>query len=522
MSARAPEDLNQLLGEGVALCGDGRPADALARFERALEIDPDSFQGHNNRGIALLQMDRVAEALDCFNKALAIKPDFARAASNLGSTLNTLGRHDEARAACEQALRIDPAHVDALINLGVALFHLKQDDRALASLAKALELAPGRHDVLSNQGTVLDRLGRYDEALQSYEKALKLKPDYVGALNNQGSVLGKLRRFDEALASYAEAQAISPGEAEAHAREALLRLQMGDYKLGFKKYEWRWLRQGVGAVRKKLEIGARWTGASSIAGKSILLYYEQGLGDAILAARYAPLVASMGARVVLEAPRQIVPLLAGLAGVDTLVAYGDPLPPTDLNCPLLSLPLAFDTDLSSIPASIPYLSLDAASTARWRARLAPGGEFVAGICWRGNPGYRSDSERSIPFDVLAPLLSVPGIRFVSLQKELNADESVLAAKTGMIHPGEDFRNTAEMISALELVITVDTVWAHWAGAIGKRSWVLLPYSPYWVWLTDREDSPWYPTARLFRQKRLGDWREVIQRTAAAIAQLVRQ
>jgi ADP-heptose:LPS heptosyltransferase len=244
---------------------------------------------------------------------------------------------------------------------------------------------------------------------------------------------------------------------------------------------------------------------------------EQGLGDAIQFVRYAPLIAAKGVNVLLETPAILAPLFAGLPGVSRIVIQGEPLPLTDFHCPLLSLPLAFGTTLETIPAIVPYLLADLQATAAWRTKLSKNGEKLVGLCWRGSADYRGDHERSIRFADFAPLLTVPGIRFVSLQKELTDEERRLAGALPLVHPGEDFKSTAELIAALDLVISVDTAWAHWAGAIGKPFWVLLPFSPHWVWLMERADSPWYPTARLFRQSKIGDWKGVIRNVKKELA-----
>jgi hypothetical protein len=258
-------------------------------------------------------------------------------------------------------------------------------------------------------------------------------------------------------------------------------------------------------------------GNEDLQGKTILLHAEQGLGDLIQAFRYVPLVAAKGGAVVLEVPEALKPLVAGLSGVKRVVVCGDPLPLTDFHCPLFSLPLAFGTTIETIPSTIPYLSVDQAVARQWRAKLAAKGKKLVGVCWRGNPNYGKDHERSIRLADFAPLLSVPGIRFVSLHKELTKEEQRLADGLPMVNPGVDFKSTAELIAALDLVISVDTAWTHWTGAIGKPVWVLLHYSPHWVWLTEREDSPWYPTARLFRQPRIGDWKGVIQSVKKELA-----
>ena len=371
--------------------------------------------------------------------------------------------------------------------------------------------------VQNNRGVELARLGRYEEALASYNGALAIDPDCAEALSNRGDALRMLGHYAEALAGYTRAQALKSGLAYAHWNEGICRLQMGDYPAGWKKYEWRLKIKALNLKARKLR-QPRWLGAETLHGRTILLHAEQGLGDTIQFVRYAPLVAAKGATVLLDVPGMLAPLMARLAGVKRVLDRSEALPAFDFHCPLPSLPLAFGTTLDTVPASNPYLSTDSDAAARWRARLAPQGQTLVGVAWRGSPGYAHDRERSIRFADFARLMALPGVRFVSLQKELTWEECRLAdSLPQLVHPGADFRNTAEAIAALDLVISVDTAWAHWAGAVGKPLWVLLPFVPHWTWLTEREDSPWYPTARLFRQPRSGDWTSVIRNAREALA-----
>jgi ADP-heptose:LPS heptosyltransferase len=333
-------------------------------------------------------------------------------------------------------------------------------------------------------------------------------------MRNRAIQLGHLRRFDEAYDCLAEMRMIQPEFPDAHAHEAILRLRLCDYRTGFLEFEWRWLQRSIGPRRRDFQ-RPLWTGRRSLKDRSILVHTEQGLGDAIQFMRYVPMLAERGAKVVLELPTALLPLVRSLKGLDSVIEYGAVAPRTDFQIPLLSLPLAFGTTLESVPSAVPYLTVDLETTVGWRAKLRQGREKLVGICWRGNPDYPSDKDRSIRFTEFAPLMTAPGVRFISLQKELTEAERHLAGSLPMMQPGLDFKNTAEMISALDWVITVDTAWSHWAGAIGVPVWVLLSYSPHWAWLLDRDDSPWYPGARLFRQPSPGDWKTVLRQVREA-------
>jgi tetratricopeptide (TPR) repeat protein len=495
----------------------GNHAQALVLYDELRQIASGNRNVHFNRALVLLELRRPADALAGFQDALKITPEFADAWANGAKALIDLRRHEEACAACERALTLDPRHPSALNNHAVALMNLRRLAEAEAACRRLLELQPGHAEAANNLGSVLEKQSKFAEALESYDYALRLRPDYVDALNNRGIVLGRLGRMEEAWRCFDEAQRIAPDCAASHFAEALLRLRIGDYDAGFKEYEWRWLNDR--AERRKLQSQSLWLGQADLSGKSILLDSEQGLGDTLQFVRYAPLVAAKGAMVLLAVQKALVPLVEGMPGVTQVLAAGDAVPQTDFYCPLASLPLAFRTTLESIPAGIPYLAPNPQGTGRWRKELARGGEKLVGICWRGNPEHPADQQRSLTLAELEPLLAVPGVCFISLQKELTPQEQEVASRTALVHPGAAFQETAELIAALDLVVSVDTVWAHWAGALGKPLWVLLSSAPDWRWLLEREDSPWYPSARLFRQAKTGSWEEVIRRVEKGLAKM---
>jgi hypothetical protein len=337
---------------------------------------------------------------------------------------------------------------------------------------------------------------------------------------NKGTALRALIRDDEALASFAAA--VRPDCAEAHWNAALIRLRRGDFATGWRDYEWRW-RKADWAGRRRSFSAPLWRGDEPIAGKTMLLHAEQGLGDTIQFVRYAPRVAERGTTVVLECAPQLKGLLQGLDGIAHVIATGEALPPFDLHCPLLSLPLAFRTELATVPSAVPYIRPPAEGAAKWRGRLPSNGRPCVGLCWAGSNAHLNDRNRSIALDRFAKIFTVGGVDFVSLQKDASAADAAILSAHNVALPAvqfADFADTAAVVGMLDLVISVDTSVAHLAGAMGKPVALLLPFSPDWRWMLDRADSPWYPTMRLFRQATLGAWDGVIARVCDALAEVV--
>ena len=494
--------------------------EALDSYDRALAVRPDHAEALSNRGNTLRSLNRFDEAVTSYDRALAARPDYAEAHCNRGAALQARNRFDEAIASYGRALAIRPDYVTALCNRGGALAQLGRFDDALASYERALTLAPNHAEALSNRGITLHRLNRLEEALASYERALMVRPNYAEALCNRGVTLHEMRRFDEALASYAQALAARPDYAEAHFNEGLSRALIGDYERGLQKFEWRWRAEQSDQRRDFRQ--PLWLGADEIAGKTILLHAEQGFGDTIQFARYVPMVAAQGARVILEVQTPLRRLMGSLAGATDIVARGEPpLPAFDLHCPLLSLPLAFRTRPETVPAATPYLRASSQDVEGWKQRLGPRRGPMIGLTWSGGPTLR---HRSMKLKELLPLFdSERDATFVSLQKEVpSADLLALKNQSNLLHLGHelgDFADTAAVISQLDLVISVDTAVAHLTGALAKRVWVLVPLVPDWRWQLDGDDSPWYPSARLFRQDESRAWDRVIARLCAALSKL---
>jgi len=515
-----PGSVNAICNRGSVLLAMKRYEEALASMDRALALRADLAEAHYNRGVILHELGRHREALASFERALALKPAYAEAWVNRGNALDTLARPQEALACYERATALRPDLAAAHFNLGNALCAAGRREDALESYARALALKSDYAVAWNNRANVLRELGRSEEALAHYERALTLKPDYADALLNRGIVLSALNRHEEAEACYTRVLTLLPGHAEAHYCVSLHRLLTGDFARGWEAYEWRWRVHDAEALPPYAP--PLWLGQENLAGKTILLHAEQGYGDTLQFCRYAAPVAALGARVILVVQPPLKSLLSRLAGPVQVLAAGETLPPSDYHCPLMSLPLAFHTDLQSIPGRAPYLTADPARVAAWRARLGAAAAPRVGLAWSGRPTHRNDAQRSIPLAAFAALLEA-GMTFVSLQKELRKeDQATLAAVPGLTHFGEglqDYDDTAALIDYLDLVIAVDTSVAHLAGALGKPVWILLPSNPDWRWLLEREDSPWYPTARLFRQTRMGDWGSVIRRVIETLRDL---
>jgi tetratricopeptide (TPR) repeat protein len=516
--ALRPDSAAALANRGVTLHALARFEEALASYDAALALWPDSDAVFANRGITLHALKRFEEALASLDRALALRPDNAEALASRGVTLHVLRRFDEALASYDRALELRPDSAEAHSNRGVTLFELRRYAEALASCDRALALQPDFPEALSGRGNALSMLKRFEEASANYHRALALRPDYAEAHTSLGVNLHAQRRFDEALQCYERALAVRPDFAEAHYDGGLSRLLTGDFDRGWVEHEW-WREVAHFKRAERNFAQPRWTGSPAIAGKTILLHAEQGFGDTIQFCRYAPRVAALGARVILEVQEALRDLIRrSLDGVAQVVAKGDTMPPFDLHCPFLSLPLAFGSRLETIPHETPYLRASAQAVATWGARLPRKTRPRIGLAWSGRPEHNNDLNRSIDLaSFLSPLGGIDAT-LVSLQREVRAaDAIVLRERSDLIHFGEelkDFSDTAALAANMDLVIAVDTSVAHLAGALAKPIWILLPFVPDWRWLLDRDDSPWYPTARLFRQDDSRRWDGVFARLRA--------
>ena len=517
----APDHFDALNLLGTIKAQLGRIGEAHRLLSAAVKLNPRAPQAWANLGQVLHALKRDRDALECFDKALALNPDDIGIVNNRADVLLTLGRTEEALAAFRQVLARVPQHPQARLSSGIAHAALGALDEAVAEFDRALTLAPGHPAAHFNRGIALYDLARYAEAVAAHDSALAAAPDHGGALLNRGRALAALNRFDDAIASYGKAQALRKDDADVHFMESLALLTLGDYRRGFEKYEWRWRRSGM--PEQKSRGRPLWRGDYPLARKTVLLHAEQGFGDTIQFARYVPVLAANGAKVVLEVQPELTALMARLEGAAAVIARGTAAPPFDVHCPLGSLPLAFKTEPATVPANIPYLSADDARLAKWSARIGALERPRIALAWAGNPSHLNDRNRSVPFAKLAPLLSIPA-QFVSIQRDVRGEDAIaLAGDSRVTNVGaelDSFTDTAALIAQCDLVIAVDTAVAHLAGAMGRPLWMLLPFAPDWRWTLDGETSPWYPTARLFRQRLLGDWDGVIARVGDALERFV--
>lgn len=513
----APEHFDALHLLGSLKAQAGHMGEALRLISAALKLNPRAPDALINQANVLHALKRHDEALACLDKALAINPGDLQAQANRASALLILGRPQEALDLLHQVLARAPRDVDALLNRGGAYAALGRNTEALADFDAALALAPHHPGALYNRGNALLDLDRPAEAIAAYDRALASLPAHPASWNNRGRALQALNRHDEAVASFAKAIDAQKDYADAHFNQSLALLTAGDLKRGFQQYEWRWRRTGMPPLRsfgKPL-----WLGEYPLGTKTILLHAEQGLGDTIQFARYAPLLARSGARVILEVQAELKKLLVGLEGVASCHSRGETLPTYDVHCPLGSLPLALKTDRDTIPTGIPYLVAPDEQIAAWRPEIESlPGKRVA-IAWAGNAAHINDRNRSITLAALSPLFAVGGISFVSVQRDLRNDDSALLAQHHVRHLGDkltDMTDTAAVLALCDLVISVDTSVAHLAGAMGRSLWVLLPFVPDWRWTLTGECSPWYPQARLFRQGKSGEWESVVGAARTAL------
>lgn len=500
---------------GVLAGQAGRHGIAEELIRRAIAVNPNDSEAYYNLGTNLAGQYRFAQAVDAFRQAIALQPGFTEAVGNLvnaynhlGDELERSGQLDQAIAAYREALALRPDYAEAYNNLGNALRRKGQLDDAMSAFRRALSLRPDFPEAHNNLGNALTDLGELDAAVEAYHRAIELRPDYVAAYTNLGVTLREKGALEQSIAAFRKALSFRPDYADAHFGLAWTLLLNGDFEPGWREYEWRWRRDAQHGAREFAQ--PRWDG-TPLNGRTILLHHEQGFGDTIQFVRYASWVAARGGRVMLECPPELIRLLRGAPGVERVVALGTPLPAFDVHCPLLSLPLAFGTTLDSIPASVPYVSAPAELIAKWSQRIAPAGRRLnVGLAWAGRPTYGNDRNRSLPASAFARLGSVEGCAFHSLAKTPAVAIPGLQISD---HSADldDFADTAALIANLDLVISVDTAVAHLAGALGKPVWLLLPIAPDWRWMLHRDDSPWYPTMRLFRQARWGDWDGVIER-----------
>ncbi|HLJ95250.1 MAG TPA: tetratricopeptide repeat protein [Gemmataceae bacterium] len=519
-----PEAHNNL---GIVLAQQGQWDQAIIHYSEALRLRPDYAEAHNNLGIARARQGQLDEAITHYGEALRLRPEYAEAHNNLGLALVEQGNGDAALASYEQALRLQPNYAEAHYNRGLVLAKMEKLDEAIASYHEALRLRPDYAEAYNNLGVALGNKGQLEESVACLREALRLKPDYAEACYNAGLVLvssGSLRvqeqKLKEAIACYQQALRIKPDYALAHKDLAMAWLRLGDFEQGWPEYEWRWQCPDV---PNPTFAHPRWDG-TPLAGRTILLHAEQGLGDTLQFIRYAPLVQQTGGKVLAICQPSLFHLLSRSPGIDDLLTTGSRLPDFDVQAPLLSLPGIFRTTLATIPAQVPYLFADPQLRDQWQMEMNRRPGFKIGIAWQGNPAHVQDRRRSLPLAGFEPLTRLERGELYSLQVGPGVDQLAHVGfpviDLGSRFNPACFQDAAAAILALDLVITVDSAIAHLAGGMGIPVWVLLPYVPDWRWLLEREDSPWYPTMRLFRQAEREDWDGVIHRVVDAVIEQI--
>jgi tetratricopeptide (TPR) repeat protein len=554
--ALAPDHADTLHLAGLLALSGGQYDHAIEWISRAVRQQPKTDY-LTNLGTALLKQGRREEALAAFDKAVQLKPDDASLWKNLGDALSCLGRSEEAILTYQHALKLNPCHWDAAYRAGLLLHESGRIDEALAffdlhermpadhglkfmmrahamsarnrfeealsDIKRAHTLEPANAEICNHMGMFLVRLGREEEALLRFDQALSLEPGFPSAMSNKAFALNHLRRFAEALAIYERLKAIDPNGSQTMFRMSLVHLLTGNFEAGWAEREARWNVPNQPLARFNFA-QPKWLGQEPLEGKTILVFEDEGMGDTIQFARYVPMLAARGAQVILYVNDPVVPLLTGMSGVSQCIPKSvEALPAFDLYCPICSLPLAFETRLDTIPSGMGYLPQPQEGRRQiWEARLCDRlgatRKLRVGLVWSGNPKHTNDRNRSIPLPMLLPLLDVDA-DFISLQKDPRPDDRGVLEQSGIADMTAqliDFTETAALISQLDLVITVDTSVAHLAGALGRPTWIMLPYLPDWRWLLDRDDSPWYPTVRLFRQDAARDYGRVIDRMRDAL------
>jgi len=508
-------------GLGLLLSERLRPKDALEAFLRAVAIDPGFAMAHSHAGNALAALDRIDDAFAAHQIAIDLAPGEAGVHHNLGLTLSRVALYEEAIAKQQRAIALDPDFAEAYANMAGCQAELHRTDEAMASSHKAIALKPALAVGYAGLGNALLEQDRLEEAKDAYREALRLNPRLPQGHTNLGLALFRQGRLDEAEAAYRQAVALREDAWEAHHNLGIVLLERGALREGWAQFEWR--LRALDQQRREWGFTApAWTGEDP-AGKTILLYAEQGLGDMIQCARFVPQVAALGARVALQAPAPLKRLFASLEGVAEFIDEGAPQPPANLRAPLFSLPHLLGVTLETLPGPMPYLAAEPDLVSLWKARLqavAPGPGPRIGVVWSGNVTAKVDRGRSIPLRAFEPLARAAGAPLISLQKGFGLDQlddlpaGLDVATLGAAYDAGDFADTAAVIMNLDLVVTCDTAVAHLAGALGRPAWLALNARSEWRWLYDRTDSPWYPSLRLYRQPSPGDWRGALAAMAA--------
>ena len=515
-------DLN--MAEAVRAHHAGQLDKAEALYRAVTALKPGHAEAHYNAGLIYHAQNKLPEAVVAFREAVYAKSDYADAYANLGTVLKAQGMKDNALIFYHQALRLVPLNAQTHSNMGVLLNDMGRSEEGETAFKKAMVCDPAYEWAYLNFAPCLLDLAAQEASLKACHRAIALNPKSHMGWYNLAASYKTFNRLDDSIAAFRKSIELRPDFAEAHFALGQMLLTRGDFLEGWKEYDWRWKLAEYGWMRNiHGEFTApRWTG-EPLAGKTILIFAEQGLGDAIQYVRYVPRVQALGAKVVLAVHPPLKPLFAQLAGVEIVSLDQVPLPPYDYQCPLLTLPMVFKTDVNSIPGNVPYLVADPAKAGRWRARITGKGLRV-GVVWAGNPTQKGDRWRSPGLKAVSPIFSVPGVDFVALQMGPGRNDladNPLPSNVQDLGPEiGDFSDTAAIMAGLDVMISSCTAPLHLAGALGVKTWAMIPFAPHLLWQLERTDSPWYPSLRIYRQDRPGtDWSSTIGRMKADLAAL---
>jgi len=529
--------------DGLRLLGEGLTQEAERCFEEAVRIFPAFADAWCDLGFVLRRLGRTDDAILALHQAILLEAPNATAHFNLGNALRNKGDLFGSVASYTKSIEADPKRENAYVNLSNLLIENNQLDRAEDVLLSAVEALPESPAVWLNMAVLRHNQGRDNEALEAVETTIALAPDNDQAHSNRAATHARLGQFDNALDAHERALALAPNNpshliglcdtlramgnyekaletcekiielepnnADARVTKGILSLLFGDFETGTKEYDWRWKTDEM----KIPDLGASVWNGEPLQGKTILVYGEQGLGDTIQFARYIPKLAVQGATVIVQCRPQLIRLLRSVEGTNAVGPWGVAVKGLDFHAPLLNLMCPLDT----IPNDVPYVAPEETDLEEWYQRLGDKVEFQVGVAWAGSPTHKGDKQRSIGIEVLKPLFDFPDVQFFSLQKHDRRDAGTVPhGVVDLAADLHDFADAAAAIACLDLVITVDTAVAHLAGALGKPVWVMLPFVPDWRWMLDRDDSPWYPTMRLFRQTKQGDWDGVLGNVQCAL------
>jgi len=554
-------NLNQNFAEAYVNLGNaykdiGQLDLALKAYDLSLEIRPDLAFTHYNRGVLLESLKKFSEAIDSFNVAISLNPNYAAAHTNKGNALAELQQYDEAVSSLMQSLEIDNSNEITYYNLGRVLEKINKVDESIDCYNKAIAINPDYYeawinrgnnyeklnelinalydfnqaininensdDAYYNRGNVFYKMSRFKEALDSFDKAIQLQTIHNDVFINRGNTLQELRKYEEALVDYDRAISLDAEDAEAYWNKSLAMLALGNLKEGWGLYEWRFKSEAYIDTRNGID-GPAWTGKESLQNKTILIHSEQGLGDTLHFCRYIRYLEEIGAKVIFQVQKPLTNLLKNLKGVSQIIPKGSELPRYDFNCALMSLPLAFNTTIESIPNQIPYIDSDAELVSKWSNYFGQSGYKIA-ICWQGSTQGKVDVGRSFPVQMFEGIARIKGVRLISLQKNEGAEQldnlppgmKVEKLPENFDEGPNAFLDSAAIMKCVNLVITCDTSLTHLAGSLGVKTWLPLQFASDWRWLLYRDDSPWYPKHRLFRQSDLADWKGVFHRMECAL------